>query len=390
MRYSLLLIIGLFPLHAACQLAERGADEQNIYQGIDSTLKVLAGQDKFSGNILIETDGKIVLQRSYGYADRATKRMLNDSSAFELASVSKQFTAAAVLLLQQKGLLNVADTISRFLPELPYPGITIYQLLTHTSGIPEYEPLVRNHWDTSRIIHNAEVLKLLVRYRPELIFTPGSRMEYSDAGYILLALIVERVAGISFADFMREQLLLPSGMQQSFVYSDRRSQNKLVDNYALGYIYDEVSLQYRLPDSLPAHRYVYYLDGIEGEGKIQSSTRDLLRWHQSLRNHRLLQPQVLNAACSKAVLRSGNIAVMQPIYDSSKFDYYGFGYFIEEHVQLGKILWHSGNFGGYRSYVWHAYDQKISFLMLANTFSPEAGAYRKKIVESLIAYHIKQ
>lgn len=159
-------------------------------------------------------------------------------------------------------------------------------------------------------MHNAEVLKLLVRYRPELIFTPGSRMEYSDAGYILLALIVEQVAGVSFADFMREQLLLPLGMQQSFVYSDRRSQNKLVDNYSLGYVYDEASRQYRLPDSLPAHRYVYYLDGIEGEGKIQSSTPDLLRWHQSLRDHRLLQPRVFNTACSKAVLRSGDIAVM--------------------------------------------------------------------------------
>ena len=387
MRYTLLLIISLLLLHAACQPVARETEEQNIYKDIDSTLKALASQDKFSGNILIETDGEIVLQRSYGYADRETKRMLNDSSIFELASVSKQFTAAAVLLLQQKGLLSIADTVKHFLPEFPYPDITIYQLLTHTAGLPEYEPLVGDHWDTSQIIHNADVLKLLVQYRPKLIFTPGSRMEYSDAGYILLALIVERVVGAPFADFMREQLLLPLGMRHSFVYSDRRSQNKSADNYALGYIYDEVSRQYRLPDSLSAHQYVYYLDGIEGEGKMQSSTRDLLRWHQSVRDHRLLQPEILNVAFSKAILRNGNIAIMQPVYDSSKFDYYGFGYFIEDHLQLRKILWHSGGFGGYRTYAWHAYDRKISFIMLANTFSPEAGAYRKKIVESLITYH---
>ena len=111
----------------------------NLNQQMDEYLKGQADYFRFNGNVLVAEKGKVIFQKSYGYADFDTKRLLNDSSVFELASISKQFTATAILLLKDKNKLKLTDSLTQYFPELPYKGITLYHMLTHTSGLPDYE-----------------------------------------------------------------------------------------------------------------------------------------------------------------------------------------------------------------------------------------------------------
>src|SRR5690606_36419727 len=126
----------------------------------------LSGQSKyfkFNGNVLVAERGEIIYQKSFGLADFDSNRPLNDSSVFELASVSKQFTAMGILLLEQKGMLSLQDSLRKFFPELPYSGITIHQMLTHISGLPDYMDVMDEKWDRIRIAGNADIVTLLAQ-----------------------------------------------------------------------------------------------------------------------------------------------------------------------------------------------------------------------------------
>ena len=169
---------------------------------MDDYLSAQAKHFRFNGNVLVAENGKVVFQKSYGYADFDSKRLLNDSSVFELASISKQFTATAILLLKDKNKLKLTDSLTQYFPELPYKGITLYHMLTHTSGLPDYEEAMNNKWDRRKIAFNADMIAFLAREKPPLVFTPGSRWEYSNTAYALLASIVEKVSGLTFSAYL--------------------------------------------------------------------------------------------------------------------------------------------------------------------------------------------
>src|SRR5688572_5558074 len=185
-----------------CIIISSVASAQTKTTQIDSFLSKLHKDDKFYGNVLVAEKGEIIYQGSFGKANIAADKDLNSSSIFELASVSKQFTAMGIMLLKKQGKLNYDDTLRKYFPELPYYTITVRHLLNHTSGLPDYMELFGKYWDSSKIAVNKDMIELLARHRPAVNFNPGERWEYSNTGYALLASIIEKASGKEFGKYL--------------------------------------------------------------------------------------------------------------------------------------------------------------------------------------------
>lgn len=305
---------------------------------LDSMFRQLYQDKLFNGTVLVASGDTILYQNSFGEADHKTRRMLNDSSVFELASVSKQFTAMGVMLLKARGLLSYEDSLTRFFPELPYPGITIRQLLQHTSGLPDYMDLVMKHTAADSIATNADMIRLLATYKPAPQFKPGEKWEYSNTGYALLASIIEKVSGKSFGSFLKENIFTPLGMTHTEIYR-RRFEKRSIPNYALGYV-DAGSGQWALPDSLEAtSAMVIKLDGIVGDGTVNSSVTDLFKWSRALDQYTLLPKAEQDEMFRPAVTADG------------KEQAYGFGWGLGKREQIGNFYGHSGGWPGYGTYI---------------------------------------
>lgn len=342
------------------------------YSAMDSVMQLLFQKDEVSGNILIAENDTIVLNKSYGYANRGNRALLNDSSVFELASVSKQFTAAAIIMLQQKGLLKFEDTVAKYIPSLPYKDITVYQLLTHTSGLPEYEELFTAYWNKKKIAYNKDIIDVLVKAKKPLLFGAGTKMEYSNTGYALLGTIIENISGQPYNEYLMGHIFQPLNMKHTRVYNSRRSLKDTIANYAYGYVYNDSLGKYFIPDSLKEYDYVFYLDGIAGDGCVNSTVLDLLKWDHALRNNTLFDKETLELINTKAVLKNGDTAYMED-GDSSK-SYYGFGVFIDDETVRGKVISHTGGWPGYSNYFRRELNTGRTVIILTNSFRDNVEA----------------
>ena len=207
---------------------------------IDSIFSSLYAKNKFNGNVLIAEKGKVIYQKSFGIANETTGEKLNENSIFELASVSKQFTAMAIMMLKERGKLSLDDSIGKFIPRLKFYGnVTIRNLLNHTGGLPDYmDPVMEAVKPEKRIADNNDIIKVLAAKQIPAVFAPGTKFEYSNTGYALLASVIERASGISYDEFLKKNIFLPLGMSNSLVYR-RRMTPKKIDNYAFGYGYSD-------------------------------------------------------------------------------------------------------------------------------------------------------
>ncbi len=307
---------------------------------------------------MVAENGKIIFQKSYGYANFDTKQLLNDSSVFELASVSKQFTATAILLLKDKGKLKLTDSLRQYFPELPYSGISIYQMLTHTSGLPDYEEAMNEKWDHSKIAFNKDMIAFLAKEKLPVLFAPSTKWTYSNTAYALLASIVEKVSGQTFSEFMAANIFKPLQMNHTRIYNTRRSLKDTIANYAFGFVYNDSLKKHLMPDSVAELKFVNYLDGIQGDGTVNSTTADLLKWDRSIKNHTLL-----SEATQKGMMKE------QAMVDTVKKSHYGFGVFMEK-TDLGYIISHSGGWPGYTTYLARNVDKDQTFIVLSNNSSP--------------------
>ena len=322
----------------------------------------MTGQNKyfqFNGNILVAEKGNPIYQQSLGYADYNTKRMLNDSSVFELASVSKQFTAMGIMILKDRKLLSYENNIKKYFPQLPYDNITIRNFLTHTSGIPSYEDQFEKNWDRKKIAFNKDIIDMLSQRKDTLFFKPGTKWRYSNTGYALLASIIEKVSGMSYNDFMAVNIFKPLGMNHTFIYNSRRTTKKVPDNYALGFVYSDSLKRYILPDELPAYDMVYYLDGIVGDGCVNSTIGDLFKWDRALNSNKLVSRSSLDEMLSPLVQTSPT--------DSTSF--YGFGVGIQPKSEKGKIISHTGGWPGYRTLLMRRTGMDETIIILSNSES---------------------
>ncbi len=312
---------------------------QDRIKKIDSLLNSIYSNKKINGNFLIAEKGKVVYSKSFGYANEVTKEKLNENSVFELASCSKQFTAMAIMILKEKGKLNLDDNITKFIPSLSYyKGITIRNLLNHTGGLPDYMELMDSLFDKSKIATNKDIIDLFSKHNSKILFEPNTKYEYSNTGYALLASIIEKASGLTFADFLTKSIFKPLQMKNTFVYTRRLSPKK-ISNYAFGYVYSDSLKKYLLPDEIAETKMVVWLDGIVGDGCVNSTVNDLLKWDRALYTNKLLSAVGMKEIFEVATLN-----------DKSKTKY-GFGWGVDENVDFGKIVSHSGGWPGYVTYI---------------------------------------
>lgn len=325
---------------------------QNRIHEIDNLLNSLYAKGQLNGNFLIAEKGQVLYKKSFGLANEETKQPLNENSVFEIASVTKQFTAMAIMILHEKGKLNLNDNLSKFIPELSfYKGITIKHLLNHTSGLPDYMELFEKVFDSSKIATNKDVISIFAQLQPKVLFAPNSKQEYCNTGYALLASIIERASGENYPDFLQKAIFKPLEMTNSFVYK-RRLAPKKIDNYAFGYVYDESSKKYVLPDDVKETKFVIMLDGVVGDGGVNSTINDLLKWDRALYSNKLLSKKGVD-----------EMFTMTTLNDSTKIKY-GYGWEIDNHKEFGKIVYHGGGWPGYATFfARHISDDKTIIIL---------------------------
>ena len=300
---------------------------------LDSLFTALYKGGQFNGNVLIAEKGQIILEKSYGYADFESKIPLDTETIFDFASVSKAFTAAGILLLQKQNQLNIKDPISKYIPELDfYKGVTIENLIHHVSGLPDFMQVFQKHWNKHQFATNQDIVNQFQKYRPEINAKPGEKFEYSNTGYALLGLIIERASGESYAAFLKKNIFEPLRMTRTQVYRYFYDEDTLA-NYAIGNIKNNLDEPVSITN-LPDTNYRYYLDGIVGAGQIKSTVKDLFKWDRALKTQQLFTDE------EKELLFS-------PIKNNENQTIsYGYGWVIYATIPQ-KIVYHPGRWSGY-------------------------------------------
>jgi CubicO group peptidase (beta-lactamase class C family) len=300
---------------------------------MDSLLRDYSGNVP-GASVIVVREGNVVFRKSYGMANLEEKIAATPSTHYRLASVTKQFTAAAILLLADQKKLSIDDPIKRFLPSLPAyaDAITIRHLLTHTSGLIDYEDLIPD--GTTKQWKDEDVLRSLGTQQ-STYFAPGSGYRYSNSGYALLALIVERRSGRRFADFLRENIFVPLGMMTTVAHEEGLS---TVMDRAYGYSREGDSW-HRTDQSLTS--------AVLGDGGIYTSVEELVNWLRALDGGRFAEAMVPRVDTDKAGVR------------------YGFGWRISE---LGgrRVISHTGETIGFRNALVRFPDERLAVVVLTN------------------------
>ncbi len=314
---------------------------------LDSIFSKYNKMGAFNGTVIYGEHGLEIFKNSYGYADIGEKIPLSTASAFQLASVSKMFTATAVMLLKEKGKLSYDDTITRYVPEFPNNRVTIRQLLTHRSGLANYIYLADEHWSTEKPINNEEMIDLFVKYKPECYFQPDKGFQYSNTNYALLGSVVERISGKAFNEFVKENIFDPAGMVNSFIYN--LSDDTLVPPYVSAGIPGYQTRGGRL-----VKMQDNYLNGVMGDKGVYSTVEDLFRFNQALDNGILLDTEVLSEAFTPGSPDS-----------KRRKDNYGFGWRIRN--DMDSTVYHFGWWKGFRSYFIRDMKNEKVLIVLTNT-----------------------
>ena len=321
---------------------------------VDALMRDYTG-DVPGASVLVLRDGEPVVRAGYGMSDMEAHTPATATTNYRLASVTKQFTAASILLLAEDGRLKLDDRVRKWLPSLPKAAepITIRHLLTHTSGLIDYEDVIPETFKPQ--LHDADVLRLL-ESQDRTYFKPGSSYRYSNSGYALLALIVERASGRTFATFLRERIFQPLGMSNTVAYEEGIS---TVSNRAFGHTQEQGRWN-RTDQSQTS--------AVLGDGGIYSSIDDLAKWDAALYDGRLLRPSSLQAAFTPATHT-----------DDPEVEY-GFGWRI-----TGETLWHSGETVGFRNVIVRYPKRHLTVVVLTNRNEPEPYRLALEIAKTAIA-----
>jgi CubicO group peptidase (beta-lactamase class C family) len=360
MKQRFLLILALYT--SASLLA------QNPVQEITN---VLSKEKDFNGVVLYAENGKTQFLKSYGYRDYNNGQPLQSSDIFELASVSKQFTSMIIMMLQEEGKLQYNDPVEKYLV-IPYQGITIRHLLTHTSGLPDYQAIMDTHWNKQKVAGNNDILEYLNQYAPPKVFEPGTKYEYSNTGYVLLASIAEISSGKDFIELCRSRIFSPLNMHSTDIRTLEKKASTL--NFALGHIYFKESERYVRADSFPSSDYTIWLGNRKGPGRISSTAEDLLKWDQALYSTKLVKNGTLDQAFTPGTLNDGSSIN------------YGFGWMIQTNVKGEKVIWHSGDNPGYKTRIMRYLATKQTLIVLCNNAYPEFESMMNKLEKAISAF----
>jgi CubicO group peptidase (beta-lactamase class C family) len=262
---------------------------KNADKKIDAVMQELHRTRGFNGNVLVAKKGKIVYEKAIGWADYLHRDSLKIGSQFELASVTKTMTSTGILLLMERGKLKLDDDVKKFFPDFPYDGVTIRLLLTHRSGMMNYVYFIddiyrKNHLNQRKGLTNAEAMKMIADNKPTRFNEPNKRFLYNNSNFMVLGSIIEKVSGMSYAQFMQENVFKPASMAHTHVYSKAVYDKIPVD--VVGH--DRGQWRYSVAQN--------FLDGPVGDKGIYSTVGDLFLFDRALRAGLLLKPATLDSA----------------------------------------------------------------------------------------------
>ncbi len=309
-----IVVIVVLPLNVSA--IQHG--QSNLQNQIDEYFLRLARENHFSGAVLVAQNGEILLKRGYGRVNESDGSIsITPDTVFDIGSISKQFTAAAILRLEQDGLLNVLDRISEYFNDVPpdKAHITIHQLLTHSAGFTE------DHFEDDLHPMTRDEAQQAIFSLP-LGYQPGTDYHYSNTGYTLLAIIIEKVSGIPYTNYLRQTFFEPLGMTHTGFYNDNWSSSLVANTYFNGKDQGK-------PSDWPGPYW-----GVMGNGGVLSTVEDLYIWWQSLQNHSVLSPNQTEKLFARH------------ISEGSSDSFYGYGWLIQDSPYGNLITHNGGGIGG--------------------------------------------
>jgi CubicO group peptidase (beta-lactamase class C family) len=344
-------------LCAACATGGKPRVTTDDVRAVDSLFAAYTGSSVPGASVVVIRDGQVIVRRAYGSADLARHVAATPETDYRLASVSKQFTAMAVMLLAKDGKLRYDQPIRDFLPELPRAAraVTVRHLLNHTSGLWDYEALIPES-RTAQL--NDEDVLALVAAKDSLSSRPGTTYCYSNSGYVLLGMIVARVSGMSFPDFLRTRIFAPLAMTSTVAHVEGRD---VVAQRAYGY-------------SPRGGSFVQTDQSVTsatlGDGGIYSNVDDLVRWDHALTDASLVNAAAMAEATTPPALPDGATE-------------YGFGWFIDRY--RGETRWrHTGETSGFRNAILRFPEKRLTIVILTNRSSGEPQAIAERIADRLL------
>ncbi len=357
---------------------QQSTDPRILTQKIDAIFAPLADEHSPGLAVLVLKDGKKLFERGYGLRDRQSAEKIDPHTNFRLASCSKQFTAMAIMLLVHDGKLRYDQTLTEIFPNFPTYGksITIRKLLNHTGGLQDYESLMDqadapnstypfpHHWAEKNQIQDAEVLTLLEQ-TDHGMFPPGTQWYYSNSGYVILGLVVAKISGQPFSEFLQQRIFAPLKMDHTVAYQLGKNQ---ITNRAYGHTKEGNTWQQT--DQSPTSATL-------GDGGIYSALEDLAKWDEALRTNQLLSKDEMQPALTPFVFADGHQPVWPPNSDrpAGSPALYGFGWFLDPYKNHSR-MWHYGETIGFHSYVVRFPDDHLTIIILCNRtdISPESLA----------------
>ena len=371
--FALLLAAGVLPL-----LSARTAKD-GLEQKVDAIFTGVTQPNDPGLAVLVLKNSQTVFEKGYGVAELRTHAKIDGKTNFRLASFTKQFTAMAIMLLVHDGKLRYNETLTDVFPDFPPYGktITIRNLLTHTSGLPEYEDLMDATekvkgptWTPEKQIQDEEVLALLKKEKAGN-FAPGTSWAYSNSGYVVLGLIVAKVSGLTYAEFLHQRIFAPLRMNHTVAF--QKGKNEVV-NRAFGHTKEKNV--YKETDQSATSATL-------GDGGIYSNLEDLARWDEALREHKLLSEAEMQPALTPVRLNDGSQtywpketgddprAASRPVQ-------YGFGWFLDPY-QGHKRSYHDGETIGFRSTIQRFAEGQWTIVVLSNRNDLDPDALSLKV-----------
>jgi len=335
-------------------------------QKINDLFTTLTKNDLYNGSVLISESGKNIFSNFYGFSNAEKKEKITEKSQFPIASVSKTFTAIAILQLKQKGKLKLDEPVQKYLQDFPYPNISIRHLLSNTSGLTEYYHLFDNvvKEQPEKIISNADIIPTLIQNKIPLSFSPGDKWEYNNVNFCLAALIVEKISGISFRDYLEKNIFKPAKMNDSFLPENRRIKSpNQVELYSYPNMYSTNLVNIK---DLKETFLIFEKSNFYGNGGIVSTALDLQKYQNALFKYQLLDKKELEEALTPAKLNDGKIASYR--FDEKEIAY-GLGWEMYTDESNGKIVFHDGSITGLTSILIHNIDKNQTVVLLSNTAS---------------------
>lgn len=323
---------------------------KHYYHEAERFYRDVLERSHFSGEFLVAKKGEIIYEKYRGFSNVENRELLNPNCALHLASVSKTFTAMGILKLWEEGKLNLDDEASLYLNEFPYKGVTIKTLLNHRSGLPNYVHVMEQFgWDRREIVTNEDVLQFLITKRKSLpVGAPDRSFNYCNTNYALLALVIEKVSGLSYPQFINQTFFEPLGMTNSYVFTMADSAR-----------------------ALPSYNYrnqreaFTYLDAVYGDKNIYSTVRDLLKWETALSYGNLFNPSTLDSAYTGYS------------HEKKGIKNYGLGWRMLDYPNQEKIIFHNGWWHGNNTVFARILKDSATIIILGNKYNRNIYQARK-------------